>query len=96
MIIEPMTVSQVLTLATDSVTLINSINTNASAEPAVDGMTQVQINNIVDKNIRHLETVLLLTPANEGDNTPDVKGSSEDKSSYTTAIATGKAYIEAN
>ena len=27
---------------------------------------------------------------------PDVAGSSEDKSSYTSAITTGKAYIAAN
>ena len=29
-------------------------------------------------------------------NKPDIAGSSADKSSYTTAITTGKAYIAAN
>ena len=90
------TVSEVLTAATDSVTLINSINTDASAEAAVEGMTQAEINDVVDKNVRHLETILAYAPVDEDDDTPDVAGSSDDKTSYTTAITTGKAYIAAN
>jgi len=96
MTIEARTVSQVLTAATDSVTLINSINTDASAEVAVEGMTQAEINDVVDKNVRHLETILAYAPVDEDDDTPDVAGSSDDKTSYTTAITTGKAYIAAN
>ena len=96
MIIEPQTVSKVLAIAMDSVNLINSINTDASAESSVDGMSQEEINNVVDKNVKHLEIILAYAPVDENDNTPDVAGSSDDKTSYTTAIATGKAYIAAN
>ena len=87
--VEPKTVQSVLTHATDSVTLINSINNDASSESHVEGMSQTQINAVVQKNVDHLELILEYTD-------PDVKGSSEDKSSYTSAIATGKAYIAAN
>ena len=90
------TVSEVLTAATDSVTLINSINTDASAEKLVEGMTQAEINDVVDKNVRHLEIILAYAPVDSDDDTPDVAGSSDDKTSYTAAITTGKAYIAAN
>lgn len=96
MTIEPKTVASVLSAATDSVTLINSINTDASSEDAVNEMTQAEINTIVDKNVKHLETILTHAPVDEDDDRPDVAGSSVDKTSYTTAIATGKAYIAAN
>jgi hypothetical protein len=94
--IEARTVTSILSAATDSVTLINSINTDASSEDAVNGMTQAEINTIVDKNVKHLETILAYAPVDEDDDRPDVAGSSVDKTSYTTAIATGKAYIAAN
>ena len=90
------TVSQVLTAAMDSVNLINSINTDASSEDAVNGMSQEEINTIVDKNVKHLELILEYAPVDEDDDRPDVAGSSEDKTPYTDAIATGKAYIAAN
>jgi|13_taG_2_1085334.scaffolds.fasta_scaffold08285_2 hypothetical protein len=96
MIVEPTTVSDILTAATDSVTLINSINTDASAESYVDGMTQAEINKIVQKNVDHLEIILAYAPVDEDDDTPDVAGSSDDKTSYTDAIATGNAYITDN
>ena len=96
MTIEARTVSQVLTAATDSVTLINAINTDASAVDAVEGMNQTEINDVVDKNVRHLETILAYAPVDSDDDTPDVAGSSDDKTSYTAAITTGKAYIAAN
>jgi len=96
MTIEPKTVVTVLTAAMDSVNLINSINTDAAAEASVNGMSQEEINTIVDKNVKHLETVLAYAPVDEDDDTPDVAGSSEDKTPYTDAIATGKAYIAAN
>ena len=83
------TVSEVLTAATDSVTLINSINTDASAVDAVTGMSQTEINDVVQRNVDHLEIILAYTD-------PDVAGSDEDKTSYTDAIATGKAYITDN
>ena len=44
---------------------------------------------MVQRNVEHLETILAYTD-------PDVAGSSDDKSSYTSAITTGNAYIAAN
>jgi len=90
------TVSEVLTAATDSVTLINAINTDASAVEAVEGMTQDEINEVVQRNVDHIEIILAYEPVDEDDNTPDVVGDSSDKSSYTDAVTTGKAYIAAN
>jgi len=51
---------------------------------------------MVQRNVDHLEIILAYEPADENDDTPDVVGDSSDKSSYTDAIATGKAYIAAN
>ena len=87
------TVEQVLTAATDSVTLINDIN---SGTYNVDDMTQEEINDMVQRNVDHLELILAYEPVDENDPTPDVVGDSSDKSSYTDAIATGQAYIAAN
>ena len=99
------TVAECLTAATDSVTIINDINTNGNKSPYAGGMkdndgnaiagdwSQDDINKVVQRNVDHLEIIL----AYDGENdTPDVKGSSDDKSSYTGAITTGKAYIAAN
>ena len=84
------TVEQVLSAADDSVTVINDINTNGSdSEYVAEGLTQDEINDIVQRNVDHLEIILAYTD-------PDVAGSSEDKSSYNNAITTGKAYIAAN
>ena len=80
------TVTEVLTAATDSVTVINGVN--AGTWGVVD-MTQAEINEMVQRNVDHLELILAYTD-------PDVAGSSEDKTSYTTAIATGKQYITDN
>ncbi len=102
------TVTKVLTAATDSVTLINDINTKgtnsiyAGASNDKEGnvvastWTQAEINETVQKNVDHLEIILAYEPVDENDETPDVVGDSSDKSSYTDAIATGKAYIAAN
>ena len=87
------TVEQVLTAATDSVTLINNIN---GGTHDVGNMTQEEINDMVQRNVDHLELILAYEPSDENDDTPDVVGDSSDKSSYTDAIATGKAYIAAN
>ena len=87
------TVEQVLTSADDSVTLINDINTNGSSSEYVEGLNQNEINDTVQRNVDHLEIIL----AYDGSNgQPDVAGSSDDKSSYTSAITTGNAYIAAN
>jgi hypothetical protein len=87
------TVEQVLTAATDSVTLINDVN---GGTHNVEGMTQDEINEMVQRNVDHLEIILAYEPSDENDDTPDVAGDSSDKSSYTGAITTGKAYIAAN
>ena len=80
------TVSEVLTAATDSVSLINGVKAGSWN---VTGMTQAEINAMVQRNVDHLEVILEYTD-------PDVKGSSDSKTSYTDAITTGKAYIAAN
>jgi|TARA_X000001382_G_C3072568_1_gene147948 hypothetical protein len=91
------TVSEVLTAATDSVTLINAINTDASAVDAVEGLTQAEINAVVQRNVDHLEIILEYAPVDSDDDTPNVKGSSSSKkTTCSTAITTGKAYIAAN
>jgi hypothetical protein len=87
------TVEQVLTAATDSVTIINDIN-GGTYDAGL--MTQEEINDMVQRNVDHLEIILAYEPVDENDETPDVAGDSSDKSSYTDAIATGKAYIAAN
>ena len=87
------TVAEVLTAATDSVTLINDIN---SGTYDVGLMTQEEINDLVQRNVDHLELILAYEPVDEDDETPDVVGDSSDKSSYTSAIATGNTYITDN
>ena len=80
------TVEQVLTAATDSVTLINAVNDGTHD---VVNMTQEEINDMVQRNVDHLELILAYTD-------PDVAGDSSDKSSYTTAVTTGNTYITDN
>jgi len=87
------TVSEVLTAATDSVTLINGVN---GGTWDVEGMEQSDINDMVQRNVDHIELVLAYEPVDSDDDTPDVAGSSDDKTSYTTAVATGKTYITNN
>ena len=96
------TVADVLTAATDSVTVINDINTNGNKSPYAGGSTdadgnavagdweQADINAAVQRNVDHLETILEYTD-------PNVKGSSSSKKNdCSTAITTGKAYIASN
>jgi hypothetical protein len=52
-----MTVTEVLTAATDSVTLINEVNAGTWN---VEGMTQEEINDMVQRNVDHLEIILAL------------------------------------
>lgn len=80
------TVTEVLTAATDSVTVINAVDDGSYD---VTGMTQEEINDMVQRNVDHLEIILAYTD-------PDVAGDSSDKSSYTDAIATGNTYITDN
>ena len=81
------TVAEVLTAATDSVTLINEVN-GGTYETAFN-MTQEEINEMVQRNVKHLEIILAYTE-------PDVAGDASDKSSYTDAITTGNTYITNN
>ncbi len=102
------TVEQILTAATDSVTLINDINTKgansiyAGASNDIEGnvvastWTQAEINETVQKNVDHIEVILAYAPVDSDDPTPNVAGDSSDKSSYTDAIATGNSYISNN
>jgi hypothetical protein len=80
------TVEQVLTAATDSVTLINNIN-GGTYDAGL--MTQEEINDMVQRNVDHLEIILAYTE-------PDIVNDSSDKTPYTTAIATGNQYITDN
>jgi len=93
------TVSECLTAATDSVTVINDINSKGKASDHVTasdlsaGVTQADANAAVKRNIDHLTLIL----AYDGtDDTPNVKNASDNKSSYTTAITTGNTYISNN
>lgn len=92
------TVAKVLTAATDSVTVINDINSNGSdSEYVPEGSTQEEINELVQRNVDHLEIILAYEPVDEDDDTPNVVGSSSSKkTACSTAITTGKAYIAAN
>ena len=91
------TVTEVLAAGTDSVTLINSINTDASAESSVEGMTQAEINEVVQRNVDHLSTILLYAPVDGDDDTPNVAGAaSSKKTTHVAAVTTGNAYIAAN
>ena len=99
------TVAECLTAAEDSVTLINDINTNGkkstyvggSAEADTTTMTQAEINEMVQRNVDHLETILLYEPVDAADDTPNVKGSSSSKKTTCSGgVTTGKAYISAN
>jgi hypothetical protein len=88
------TVSEVLTAATDSVTLINEVNAGTWN---VEGMEQSEINDMVQRNVDHLEIVLAYAPVDSDDDTPNVVGSSSSKKTdCTNAITTGKAYISSN
>jgi len=103
------TVAEVLTAAEDSVTVINDINTNGNKSVHVGGttdadgnavasdMSQADINVVVQRNVDHLETILLYKPVDSDDNTPNIVDSSNSKKgTCNTAVTTGKAYIASN
>ena len=85
------TVAEVLTAATDSVTLINAVN---GGSYNVTGMTQAEINAMVQRNVDHLEIILAYDSSMQ--KVPNIVDASEDKSAYTGAITTGNAYIADN
>jgi len=91
------TVTECLTSGTDSVTLINSINTDASAESKCAGKTQAEINEMVQRNVDHLSTILLYAPVDASDDTPNVAGAAgSKKTTHVAAVTTGTNYIAAN
>lgn len=87
------TVTEVLASAMKSVELINGVNDNSYD---VEGMNQSEINDMIQRNVDHLGIVLAYEPTDEDDDTPNVVASSEDKTPYMDAIATGNTYIENN
>jgi hypothetical protein len=99
------TVTECLAAGTDSVTVINDINTNGKKSTHVGGsaeadtitMTQAEINEMVQRNVDHLSTILLYEPVDASDDTPDVKGAAgSKKTTHVAAVTTGNAYIAAN
>ena len=80
------TVDQILRGADDSVTLINQIN-SGDFSYFMEGYTQAVVNRRVTDNVEYIESVLAYE---------EIEADNRDKSSYTTAIATGKQYITDN
>ena len=88
------TVTEVLTAGTDSVNLIDGVKAGTWY---VQGMTQDKINEMVQRNVDHLELVLAYAPVDEDDDTPDVAGAASNlKTTHVAAISTGKTYITDN
>ena len=88
------TVTECLAAGTDSVTLIDGVKAGSWD---VEGMTQAEINDMVQRNVDHLELILEYKPVDSDDDTPDVKGAADSKkTTHVAAIATGKKYITDN
>ncbi len=88
------TVTEVLTAGTDSVTLIDGVKAGTWN---VEGMEQSEINEMVQRNVDHLEIILAYEPIDSDDDTPDVKGAADSKkTTHVATIATGKKYITDN
>ena len=88
------TVTECLAAGTDSVNLINGVKAGSWD---VEGMTQAEINEKVQRNVDHLELVLAYAPIDAEDDTPDVAGAaSSKKTTHVAAISTGKTYITDN
>ena len=98
------TVTECLAAGTDSVTVINDVNTNGKKSTHVGGsaeadttMSQADINEVVQRNVDHLSTILLYEPEDASDDTPDVKGAADSKkTTHVAAVTTGTDYIAAN
>jgi hypothetical protein len=90
------TVTECLAAGTDSVTLIDEVKAGTYD---VTGMTQAEINEMVQRNVDHLSAILLYAPDAEdaSDDTPNVKGAaSSKKTTHVAAVTTGTDYIAAN
>ena len=98
------TVAECLTAAIDSATVINDVNTNGKRSTYIGGtadtdteMSQADINELIQRNVDHLETILAYQPVDSDDPTPNIVGSSSSKkTTCSDAVTTGKAYISAN
>ena len=103
------TVTEVLSAGTDSVTLITDINTKGSNSTHVGATidaddnvtastwTQAEINEVVQRNVDHLEIILAYAPVDGDDDTPNVAGAaSSKKTTHVAAVTTGTDYIAAN
>ena len=90
------TVTECLAAGTDSVTLIDEVKAGTYD---VTGMTQAEINEMVQRNVDHLSAILLYAPDAEdaSDDTPNVAGAaSSKKTTHVAAVTTGTDYIAAN
>ena len=90
------TVTECLAAGTDSVNLIDGVKAGSWD---VEGMTQAEINEMVQRNVDHLSTILLYEPdaSDASDDTPDVKGAtSSKKTTHVAAVTTGNTYITDN
>ena len=88
------TVTECLAAGTDSVTLIDGVKAGSWD---VEGMTQAEINEMVQRNVDHLSTILLYAPVDADDDTPDVAGAANSKkTTHVAAVTTGTDYIAAN
>ena len=88
------TVTECLAAGTDSVNLIDGVKAGSWE---VTGMTQAEINEMVQRNVDHLSTILLYEPVDSDDDTPDVKGAAgSKKTTHVAAVTTGTDYIAAN
>ena len=88
------TVTECLAAGTDSVNLIDGVKAGSWN---VEGMKQSEINEMVQRNVDHLELILEYAPVDSDDETPDVKGAADSKkTTHVAAIATGKKYITDN
>ena len=88
------TVTECLAAGTDSVTLIDGVKAGSWD---VEGMTQAEINEMVQRNVDHLELILTYAPVDASDDTPNVAGAAgSKKTTHVAAVATGKTYITDN
>jgi len=88
------TITECLTAGTDSVNLIDGVKAGSWN---VEGMTQAEINEMVQRNVDHLELILTYAPVDAEDDRPDVAGAASNlKTTHVAAITTGKTYITDN
>jgi hypothetical protein len=89
------TVTVCLARGANSVSLINDINTNGSSSGyAALCANQAAINELVQRNVDHLSTILLYDGSND---TPNVAGAADSKkTTHVAAVTTGTDYIAAN